>query len=130
MSDISVIGDWIIKKWDVHGQGPIPENAFENEGFLKIVKRDDGGCDLYWQNGRPCSIKGLPPIDERFKCLQASGIEVSFGAAPIPLQVCIKLVESSGQLALLQGDFHTLPGDGNTGTFIAHANPGPPRDPV
>ncbi|MEO6195838.1 MAG: hypothetical protein ABIS20_22690 [Thermoanaerobaculia bacterium] len=115
---------WNIVSWVPPTSGPIPRNGFKDLSTVSITilstpPGGTSGCDIAWQNseGEPCSMSLLLQ-DGSLK----GSVSVQFGGLAVDCQVTITL---EGQQ--IRGMLDPTPIDGssgNTGTFVADANPG------
>jgi hypothetical protein len=111
---------WNITSWDVPSDplGPIPSDGFAVGGTLLIgiSANQSPACDLAWLNSesKQCSMPNLPFLDSELK----GSVRVSFGGVIVP---CIATLSLEGDV--LTGVLTVAFGDGNTGTFVADANP-------
>ncbi len=111
---------WKIISWDVPSEplGPIPSDGFAVGGTLLIgvSANQSPACDLAWLNSesKQCSMTNLPFLDNKLN----GSVRVSFGGVIVPCIATLSLEDD-----VLTGVFTVVLGDGNTGTFVADANP-------
>jgi hypothetical protein len=117
---------WHNVSWIPPTSGPIPRNGFKDRSTLLISIRPTplGGtpsCDIAWQNSADESCAMSLPLQDG--SLKSGSVPVKFGGLALDCKVTITLEghQIKGILRpTLASDF---PIDGNTGTFIADANP-------
>jgi len=117
---------WKIKEWN--GGASFPATGFVQDGVLLIgiAHQETPTCNLAWLdgNGKMCSITDLPFSDGGLK---SSGLgPVHFGGPNSSIESVVSItLDASG---VLTGTLDTTEVTGNTGTFTAEANPGPPAE--
>ena len=129
------INAWTIREWEVPADppGPIPSNGFVRGQALGIMafldeKTDPGAriYDLTWKDGNGKDCRMTLPFHEN-GTLHHSNIPVFFAGLPVLAEVTLS-IEADGSLTGTFGPPQSSDpaswGDGNTGTFIADANPG------
>jgi len=123
------VREWYITDWQIEGSGPIPRGGFAL-GTLNIVAPiatspgTPKAADLAWRNegGQDCVLRGIS-FKEEDGTLHDPKILVYFGGLSHPITVAVTLAIGKG--GVLRGQFQHSgpPQDGNTGTFIADADP-------
>ncbi len=116
---------WHNVSWVPPTLGPIPRNGFKDRGTVSITILStplDGtqACDIAWQNSadEECSMS-LPLQDGSLK----GSVSVKFGGSAVDCRVTVTL-EGHQIKGVLKPSTASHPSiDGNTGTFIADANP-------
>ena len=119
MTTVAIPQGWTLRSWTILGSGPIPSGGFVEGGALLIgiSANQSTACDLHWLDAasNQSFLRGLPfgngePQDR---------VQVSFGGVTVTCTVTLSL-----DAGVLTGELFTgSPGDGNTGTFVADANP-------
>ncbi len=119
---------WHIVSWVPPTSGPIPRNGFKDLSTVSITilstpVGENTGCNIAWQNseGEPCSMS-LSLQDGSLK----GSVSVKFGGLAVDCQVTITLEghQIRGMLDPSLASPTSVDGSGNTGTFVADANPG------
>jgi hypothetical protein len=126
LSDYIKPRGWSTKNWGVDKEGPIPGNAFPFQGILLIGQVPGAlAVNLSWLNeaGQHCWIEGIPFLEDG--SLSMNDISVGFGNTPGNSPITLGTVTFYIKDEELHGTL-TSPGygDGNTGTYVADANPG------